>query len=306
MNTTEKESSKILVSVAMCTYKRDHVVKTIDSVAKLHLNDEYKIEIIVVDNDPKTSARERVALSIQKYRHLKIKYISEPRKNISHARNACIENSSGEWIAFIDDDEVADENWLSNLLISAHKYKADVVLGRVVPIYPESTPQWIIDGNFFQRKRLPTGSELTSCGGGTTLLNAKALGSLRFDPIFGLTGGEDVDLFHRVHLQGAKIIYSDEAFLYEPVEEKRLNFKYLWSRRYGIGMSYVSYRLPNQNTAQKITSVTKNVLAVLVLSSIYVLSIIRKKHKRIKILLKIADQFGKISSHLKIKAPERY
>ena len=43
-----------------------------------------------------------------------ISYIHAPARNISIARNACVEAATGKWIAFIDDDELASENWLQH------------------------------------------------------------------------------------------------------------------------------------------------------------------------------------------------
>jgi glycosyltransferase involved in cell wall biosynthesis len=66
-------------------------------------------EVIVVDNDSNDNTKD-VVLSFAGL--LNIKYIFEPVRGIPFARNTGIKNAIGDIIAFIDDDCVADENWL--------------------------------------------------------------------------------------------------------------------------------------------------------------------------------------------------
>jgi len=98
-----------LVSVIIPTYKRARYLKrAIDSV----LNQSYtEIEILVVDdNDPNSIYRlenEKVMeLYLTKYNN-KIKYLKHDcNKNGAAARNTGIKNSSGEYITFLDDDDI--------------------------------------------------------------------------------------------------------------------------------------------------------------------------------------------------------
>lgn len=79
---------------------------TIISIAQQTLQPD---EVIVVDNDSNDNTKD-VVLSFAGL--LNIKYIFEPVRGIPYARNTGIKNASGDIIAFIDDDCVADENWL--------------------------------------------------------------------------------------------------------------------------------------------------------------------------------------------------
>ena len=81
--------------------------ETLQSLAGQQLPDGVKMEIVVVNNDPQTDLKERVWEFADDH-ELVIKYDIEPEQNISLARNRSIELASGNWIAFIDDDEMAD------------------------------------------------------------------------------------------------------------------------------------------------------------------------------------------------------
>lgn len=96
-----------LVSIIIPTYKSDRTLKrAIDSC----LNQTYKnIEIIVVDdNDPKSNYRKNTENIMKEYeKNKKVKYIKhEKNKNGAAARNTGFKISKGEYISFLDDDDI--------------------------------------------------------------------------------------------------------------------------------------------------------------------------------------------------------
>jgi len=95
-----------LVSVIIPTFKRaDSLKRAVDSV----LNQKYQnIELIVVDdNDSNSEDRVKTEKIMKKYQKNKnIKYIKhEYNKNGAAARNTGIQNSLGEYVSFLDDDD---------------------------------------------------------------------------------------------------------------------------------------------------------------------------------------------------------
>ncbi|MBU1630956.1 MAG: glycosyltransferase, partial [Candidatus Omnitrophica bacterium] len=92
-----------LVSVIIPTYNRALTLQaTIQSV----LRQTYKeFEIIVIDDD----SRDDTEQIINNFNDKKIIYIRQDHKGASFARNKGIENAKGEYIAFLDSDDI----WLS-------------------------------------------------------------------------------------------------------------------------------------------------------------------------------------------------
>ena len=95
------------ISVIIITRNRDEWLK--DTLLSLTKQSRKPDEVIVVDNDSKDNTKE-ATLSFNN--RLNIKYIYETIRGRPYARSTGIKNATGDIVAFIDDDCVADENWL--------------------------------------------------------------------------------------------------------------------------------------------------------------------------------------------------
>jgi len=100
------------ISVVIVTLNRAELLQ--DALVSLVRQERQPDEVIVVNNGSTDNTKE-IVLSFRN--KLKIKYIYEGQRGIPHARNAGIGNATKDIIAFIDDDCVADKNWLKYLEI---------------------------------------------------------------------------------------------------------------------------------------------------------------------------------------------
>ena len=228
--------SAVDVSVCICTYRRAHIAETIRSVLAQRDLGLSRIEIVVADDDPQLSAQSIVD-ELAASASIPVRCIPCGARNVATARNACLDTARGEWIAFIDDDELALPDWLNSLIAARQTYNADVVKGAVRAVYPAGTPGWIRAADPYSRDYGPTGQMPTHLATGNVLFR-RALAEasrLRFDPNFGRTGGEDTDFFRRVRLTNAKIVASREAVVEEIVPIERLSLAYLSGRARRMG-----------------------------------------------------------------------
>ncbi|QUM87168.1 glycosyltransferase family 2 protein [Moritella sp. 36] len=281
----------------MCTYQRDHVVDTLQSIAALRLPEHVNIEIIVVDNDEQGYA-EKLVKAQAALMNIPVFYRQETAKNIALARNCSIADTKGEWIAFIDDDEVADPDWLAQLLATAQTYQADAVFGRVKSTYPNHTPQWIIESGVFDRSAVSNGQEVTSGATNSTLISQTAIQKyqLKFDSNYGLTGGEDADFFYRLYQHGGKLVCSSEAYVSEEVASNRLNIHYLLKRAIRIGETYTRYRIQQTPLANKLTYFSDVLIKLILLLFIVLIKLPFGQSKYAKPLLQLVDKYGKMKA----------
>ena len=91
------------------------------------------------------------------------RYVHEPRPGISHARNRGVAEAKGDFVAFIDDDELPAPNWLESLLLTQRTYRADVVLGPVRPVFdrPPRRRLDVLRRFFSQTSDAPSGTPVS-------------------------------------------------------------------------------------------------------------------------------------------------
>ncbi|MDO8314045.1 MAG: glycosyltransferase family 2 protein [Rugosibacter sp.] len=223
------------VSVCICTYKRPALLlQLLESLAKQTFSID-RFEVIVVDNDKYASAKPTILQLSQRYPELLVQYEVEPKSGISYARNKTVALASGELLAFIDDDEWAVSNWLSDLVENMANQGADAVLGPVIPQFPEGTRPWAVNSRFFERPRFATGTSIgwKTCRTGNALVKAhwpKSRQSLPFGEHFALSGGEDSDFFKWLERQGGKLIWCDTAAVNEIVPLSRQTLRFILQR----------------------------------------------------------------------------
>lgn len=232
------------VTVAVLTYLRPEqlrgllpvLARQVDQLAA-HLAEA---ELLVVDNDPAGSAGPVVRAS-----GLPVRYVVEPRPGIAWARNRALdEASSSTALVFIDDDELPHEGWLDALVATYADLRPAGVVGRVVPAF-EVPLDPTVRAVFFRRASLPTGTSVGVAATNNLLLDMDLVRStgVRFDPGFGLTGGEDTLFTRSLCRAGGRLVWCQEAAVTEVVTAGRADLGRLRRRVIRIGNSETRVRL---------------------------------------------------------------
>jgi len=145
------------ITVCICTFKRPNLLKRLlDALERQITEGLFSYSVVVADNDYKQSAKDVVS-GFAANSSISVVYCVEPEQNIALVRNKALENAKGNFIAFIDDDEIPERDWLYNLFKTCNEYRVDGVLGPVKPHFEHKPPQWIIKGKFFERPEYGTG-----------------------------------------------------------------------------------------------------------------------------------------------------
>ncbi len=230
------------VDVCVCTFRRPSVARLLASLATQDVPAAWRVRVIVADNDDVPSGRETVLRAFAEL-GLDGVYLHAPARNISVARNACLNAASASLIAFVDDDEIARSNWLACLVSELDRTRADVVFGKVNASYDKDAPSWLSRADLHST---PAPVRRGKIDGGYTcnvLMRREAIGAFRFDPAFGRSGGEDTTFFAMLARSGVAMAYTPAAVVVEPVGPGRSNLRWLTTRAYRAGQTYGLLRL---------------------------------------------------------------
>jgi len=278
------------ISVCICTFKRLPLLKRLlHALAEQETDGLFTFSIVVADNDGARSAEALVA-EFAAEKTITITYCLQPQQNISLTRNKAIENATGDYIAFIDDDEFPIKRWLVTLFRALNEFKVDGVLGPVKRCFDQTPPKWVIRGNFYQRATYATGLVIDWRKGrtGNVLLKRDLFaGHARpFRPEF--RQGEDQDFFHRMIEKGYRFIWCNEAVAYEVVPPIR------WNRRFMLRRALLRGAMEPQTPGFGPRSIIKSLVAVPIYLAILPFAAVAGHHKFMTALVSLCDHLGKI------------
>jgi succinoglycan biosynthesis protein ExoM len=278
------------ITVCICTYKREHLLThVLNGLNSQITEDRFTFSIIVVDNDHVQSGKKVVSDFVQVAR-VPTRYCNESRQNISLARNKAIENATGDYIAFLDDDEVPTDKWLLNLFNACQKYGADGVLGSAKPDFEGKPPEWVVRGKFFERAAHPTGFVIHWRMGrtGNVLLKGRLFGDgeQAFKP--ELRSGEDQDFFRRMIEKGHIFIWCNEAVTNEIIPAVRCNRTYILNRALLNG----KYKLTDSRI--RYLDILKSTVAVMVYTIALPFLLLLGQHVFMRYMVKIYNHVSRL------------
>ena len=229
------------VTIAVLTFRRpddlDQVLPALIEQARA-VSDLAAVRVLVVDNAPDASARAAVAARATLTTDIPVVYVSETTPGIAAGRNrALAESAESGLLVFIDDDERPSPGWLRSLLETRHASGAEAVVGPVVSEFAHTPDPWITAGEFFVRRRLPTGTSVDVAATNNLLLDLAFVRrhSLAFDAGLGSFGGEDTLFTRQIVALGGTILWCSEAQVTDVVPPSRLTRRWVILRAFSSG-----------------------------------------------------------------------
>lgn len=290
------------VSVCICTFKRPVMLaRLLRKLESQVTAGEFTYSVVVADNDASKSS-EATVREAATASSLSIRYCVEPRQNIARARNAGVAVASGDFLAFIDDDEVPGDDWLLTALRYCLETGASGVLGPVRPYFDHAPPPWLVRGKFCERPEPATGHRLSwreTRTGNVLLRRALVAGeSEPFSVRFG-NGGEDQEFFKRKMEGGAVFVWCNDAPVHELVPPERCRRSYLLKRALLRGQ--------NEKTFADFGGIVKSMVAVSLYALLLPALLLVGEHHFMRYLVRLCDHLGKLLGAVGIKPlGERY
>lgn len=115
-----------LVSVIMPAYNAE---KTIGRAIESVLQQTYSNWELIIVNDGSTDTTLEV---VSKYKDSRLKVVNQTNTGLSGARNAGLDSAKGDYITFIDSDDWYEQDFLSQLMMSLTKNRAELCVCGVI------------------------------------------------------------------------------------------------------------------------------------------------------------------------------
>lgn len=259
------ERSVTRITIAAATRARPRMfADLLQSLQSLDVPQGAELCFVFVENDAQLSIADSVE-DFHKRTGWPARAVHEPHRGISHARNAAIdaaEADGADWLAFIDDDEQVRHDWLRLLWGGAREAQAQLAGGPVVPIAPAmgcSDTETDVLAYYERAGAVSDARKASAMAAGRRFdlatnnwiadLAALRLAGLRFDPEFGLSGGEDTDLSRRAHKAGLTLAWVPSAVVTEEVPNTRLRTSYISERARAQSITKFRFMMA-ENTAK--------------------------------------------------------
>jgi len=238
---------RMKATVAICTHNRaDDLREALLSLLRQSFRGAY--EIVVVDNGSTDHTRQ-VVEEFRAMVSVPVRYVHEARLGLSVARNRAIREAKGEYVLFLDDDAMASEHWIGEIVsLFERDPRIGCVGGKIDPVWEGGAPQWLPRENRTLYTILDYADEIVEMREPAVPFGANiAFRKSIFDTMepfredlgrigTNLLSGEESELIGRIRSRYA-IYYTPHAWVLHKIPRSRANRRWLLRRIYWQGVS---------------------------------------------------------------------
>ena len=264
------------LTIAMLTYRRNDYLAQVIPELLAQADDvsdaQTTASVLIVDNDPQAGARAvveaaRAALAgeqaeasepagradtVTAAATSRLVYVHEPEPGIVAGRNRALSQAHGsDALIFIDDDEIPSPGWLKALVSTWRAQGCAAVTGPTPPTFEVDPSAWVVASGAFDSWEAADGAQVRSADTGNLLLDLAVVEDLglRFDPRYGLTGGEDSLFTRQLTRAGGVIRFAAGAVVTKRVPAARARRTWVLERSLRSGSSWARVRIDTAGPA---------------------------------------------------------
>ncbi len=229
------------VTVVVCTYNRAALLRdALASLFALRTDGRFAYELLVVDN-ASTDDTPEVLAEFSQSAPITFRAVREMVQGVAAARNRGVGEVTTPWIAFFDDDQIADPRWLAELMAFAAEKNALCVgganrllfsNGEAVELAPVC--RWMLGETMGGDEPCRAVGRLAP-GAGNLLIHRSVFDRVGLFDGSLKTAGEDGELFRRVEVSGIEAWYTPRAVMHHVVPGYRARADYLRWKSLGCG-----------------------------------------------------------------------
>jgi glycosyltransferase involved in cell wall biosynthesis len=231
------------VSIIICTFNRSSFL--FECVNSLIANsvDSSLYEIIIVNNNSTDNTQEIAEKFANKNNNIRV--VIETQQGLCFARNRGYREANASFVAYIDDDAIAHDDWISRLLYHINENKYDAVGGVYLPWYKDGKPIWMLDSyvsnkNHVEKALNNIPGTYFFCGGNFLIKKIVLTEIQGFSTSIGMKGyklgyGQEDELQVRMREKGYSIGLDDTLLIDHYVAPYKHSVRWFLKSRYSSG-----------------------------------------------------------------------
>lgn len=277
---TEAENYKLNISIVIPTYNgAERLPKVLDKLLEQVGIENIKCEINVIDNNSSDKTFEVVENYQKKFhKDYTLRYFLEKHQGIAFARIRGVNESRGEFVAFVDDDNLPTSDWIwQSYNFGKEHPQAGAWSGQIHGDFEVNPPEnfsriqaflairehgekaYLFDA---VNLRLPPGAALVIRKQAWLESVPQNPQQLMFKGRLGklMIGGDDTEILLYLHRAGWQIWYNPSMHIYHQIPKWRFERDYLLNIARGYGLCIFQLRLINAKAWQKPIVFCKTIL----------------------------------------------
>jgi glucosyl-dolichyl phosphate glucuronosyltransferase len=240
---------KLTLEVVICTYNHARDLDLVLAALEAQrVADHVDWSILVVDNASTDDTAEVAGRHGAAGSGPTQRYVFEPEQGLTPARRRGVRESAADWIAFVDDDNILDPDWIAEVAaVIEQRPDAAGVGGRVLLDFAEPPPFYLRDFGFCfaAQDHGPEARQVRNLVGAGLALNRQVLvdtGWLErplLDDRIGerLVSGGDVEIAQRIRASGGALWFTPAAMLRHKIPSSRTTRGYFLRINASLGFS---------------------------------------------------------------------
>ena len=234
------------ISINVCAYNGVHLLpQALTCLTEQETSGAFTFELVVIDDDS-TDGTGEFLTEFQARTSVPVRILHGGGKGVSHARNIGADASSGEWIAWFDQDQLAETTWLKELYSTACQTGADLVDGPRDLLLPKEELVRLSQFHRMCLGELSKGDTVhenvrryASCTGNAIVRKSAFLETGGFDESI-LDGWEDWDYIRRHKSKGFSCWYAPKALVHHVVPPDRMSEDFFKWHAARLGIAFAS------------------------------------------------------------------